>query len=244
MTFVRGFCVDRWEISLVEHTSGEPLSPYYPADPLLLRAARLFWQLERWNVGDENARAMPLPELAVAQQQGWFVPRAVSIADRVPQGYLNYADATRVCKNAGKRLCSKQEWLIACRGAGQTKFPYGAAYEAGKCNVYRQYHPAYILHGNSSIGHRDPRLNLVVERGVDPLLRRTGATPSCASRWGESAIYDMVGNLDEWIADETGTFVGGFYARASKKGCDAQITEHSPDYYDYSTGTRCCRDAD
>jgi hypothetical protein len=55
-------------------------------------------------------------------------------------------------------------------------------------------------------------------------------------------IFDMVGNLDEWIADETGVFVGGFYSRATDKGCDARISNHSPNYYDYSVGTRCCRD--
>ena len=105
-------------------------------------------------------------------------------------------------------------------------------------------HPAYILHGNSSIGHTDPRLNLVVERGVDPLLRLTGATPSCASRWNDDdSLFDMVGNLDEWIDDESGRFVGGFYARMTTMGCEARITSHSPSYYDYSLGTRCCADA-
>jgi hypothetical protein len=53
----------------------------------------------------------------------------------------------------------------------------------------------------------------------------------------------MVGNLDEWVQDETGTFVGGFYARGSKQGCEAKIASHSPLYLDYSIGTRCCRDA-
>jgi formylglycine-generating enzyme required for sulfatase activity len=53
--------------------------------------------------------------------------------------------------------------------------------------------------------------------------------------------HDMVGNLDEWVDDEEGTFRGGFYARASTKGCEAQVTSHSPDYFDYSTGARCCQ---
>ena len=77
--------------------------------------------------------------------------------------------------------------------------------------------------------------------GDDPLLRPTGGTPACASEWGQDAAYDMVGNLDEWVEDPEGTFVGGFYSRGTREGCDARVEVHSYDYYDYSLGTRCCR---
>ena len=40
------------------------------------------------------------------------------------------------------------------------------------------------------------------------MLRRTGETPECISLWGDDGIADMVGNLDEWIDDAAGTFVG------------------------------------
>ena len=53
----------------------------------------------------------------------------------------------------------------------------------------------------------------------------------------------MVGNVDEWIDDAGGVFVGGFYSRGTKLGCDASIDTHSPSYMDYSLGTRCCKDA-
>jgi hypothetical protein len=78
---------------------------------------------------------------------------------------------------------------------------------------------------------------------VDPLLRLTGATESCKSVWQGSAVFDMVGNLDEWIDDPTGSFVGGFYARSTREGCESKISSHSGEYYDYSLGTRCCRSA-
>jgi hypothetical protein len=243
MTAIRGFCIDRWEVAFVDHRTAERLSPYYPPYPRLLKATRSFWQLERFNAGDESARGMPLPDLPDVQRSGQFAGRAVSLPGVVPQAYLSYPLAKRACELSGKRLCSRDEWLTACRGSRQTKFPYGPQFEPGKCNVYRLFHPALVLHGNASTGHRDPRLNLLVESGTDPLLRLTGATPTCASAWGGDAVYDMVGNLDEGIEDETGTFLGGFYARSTKKGCDAQVTEHSPFYYDYSLGTRCCKDA-
>jgi hypothetical protein len=109
--------------------------------------------------------------------------------------------------------------------------------------VFRPIHPAAVLHGNASIGLTDPRLNLVVETGSDPLLRPTGATSGCVSAWRGELIHDMVGNVDEWIEDPRGVFVGGFYSRMTTKGCEAKVRGHAPAYYDYSTGTRCCSDA-
>jgi formylglycine-generating enzyme required for sulfatase activity len=104
-------------------------------------------------------------------------------------------------------------------------------------------HPGVALHQGASFGHRDPRLNLVEEGGDKPLLRLTGETRSCASRWGSDAIYDMVGNVDEWVDGDHPEFVGGFYARSTKNGCESRVTNHAPMYYDYSLGVRCCRDA-
>jgi formylglycine-generating enzyme len=246
MVKVSDYCIDRWEASLVEAQTSSPLSPYYPPHPRLLARVHAVWQIERALLGDESARAMPLP-LVPSAQRGDFSIKAVSAGGVVPQGYLSYHLARRACEAAGKRLCSEQEWTRACRGARQLKYPYGSHYVAGRCNIRRALHPAQVLHGSSSIGHTDPRLNLVMESNgsaLDPLLRPTGGTPGCKSDWDGDAIYDMIGNLDEWIEDERGVFVGGFYARGGSKGCEAKISSHAPSYYDYSTGTRCCRDAD
>jgi formylglycine-generating enzyme required for sulfatase activity len=204
---------------------------------------RSVWEVELAVNGSASARNMPLPELPAWQRSERFEARAVSAPGVVPAGYLTYYLAKRACDNAGKRLCTEDEWVGACRGARDLPYPYGGNYVAGRCNVFRAIHPASVLHDNASMGHTDPRLNLVLENGTDPLLRLTGATPGCESVWGDERIYDMVGNLDEWIADEKGVFVGGFYSRGTSKGCEARISSHAPVYYDYSTGTRCCRDA-
>jgi sulfatase modifying factor 1 len=244
MVRVHGYCIDRWESSLVDVTTGEPLSPYYAPVKNDLDAAYEYWQSERFTLGDEAAQRAPLPELPAWQREHTFSPRAVSRPGVVPQGYLSYYTAKKACTNAGKRLCTEKEWVTACEGERATKFPYGERYKVFACNVFRPYHPAFVLHQNSSLGHRDPRLNLVVEGEDDPLLRATGATPSCVSRWGADVIYDMVGNVDEWVEGEKRpTFVGGFYARSTTNGCEARVDSHAPQYYDYSLGTRCCADA-
>jgi hypothetical protein len=242
MVRVRSFCIDRYEVSTVDKRSNAPLSPYYAPDARLVEAVHQQWLIEQRTVGPDSARDFPLPELPTLQKtRRDYVAEAVSRAGQIPQGYLSYPLAKLVCERAGKRLCSEEEWVTACKGESGHKFPYGEHYEQGRCNVYRAVHPATALHGSASYGHRDPRLNLVSEASVGPLLRATGATPTCASRWGSDRIYDMVGNLDEWVEDQV--FVGGFYARATREGCESKVSSHAPAYYDYSTGTRCCRNA-
>ncbi len=240
MARIGGYCIDRWEASVVDKTTGEALSPYYPPSPRLLSEVWRGWLVERDQLGDEAARAMPLPPLSELQRRGRFEAKAVSRPGVIPQSYLSQPLARKACENAGKRLCTQAEWVTACKGKAGQKFPYGGSYRQGVCNVYRLVHPAAVLHGSPSLGHRDPRLNLVHE-GDAPLLRLTGETAGCVSRWDDERIYDMVGNIDEWVED--GMFVGGFYARSSTNGCEAKVGSHAPIYYDYSTGTRCCKDA-
>jgi formylglycine-generating enzyme required for sulfatase activity len=190
---------------------------------------------------DRGAFAAPdLPVPPAWQLSREFQPRAANRQGLRPQGYMSGVLARRACERAGKRLCREQEWVRACRGESGQPFPYGPHYERGVCNVDRAGHPAALLHGDASQGHRDPRLNLVADAG-GPLLRLTGSLPRCASRWGDDAIYDMVGNLDEWVDDARGLFVGGFYSRQTRAGCGARVRAHPNEYFDYSLGVRCCK---
>lgn len=237
------FCVDRYELNAVDRKTRKKLSPYYPPEQRWLKFVHDSWESLRHRVGPEVARQMPLPELSSLQRSLEYEPVAVSERGNVPQAYLSYHSAKRLCERAGKRLCSDDEWELACRGQKGTRFPYGDKFRRAPCNVGRTFHPAAILHGLSSSGHLDPRLNLLMIAGDAPVVRVGGASQGCASRWGSDAIYDMVGNLDEWVDDEQGAFRGGFYARRVTVGCEAQIRSHSASYFDYSTGGRCCRDA-
>ncbi|MCA9594762.1 MAG: SUMF1/EgtB/PvdO family nonheme iron enzyme [Myxococcales bacterium] len=240
MVSVHEFCIDRYEDSLIDTADGREISPYYHPTRSQTQAS---YGRARRGMGDGGTlqgHTMAVPEPPTFQLKEDFSPRAVSKGGVVPSGYLNLTVAELACKNAGKRLCTEAEWVTACKGEQGRRFPYGDEYEAGRCNVFREAHPAMVLYGNPSIGHLDPRLNKVRSHGR-PLLRATGATPECKSIWGNDAIYDMVGNLDEWIDDPGGVFVGGFYSRNTKAGCEARISAHTPPYFDYSLGVRCCK---
>jgi formylglycine-generating enzyme required for sulfatase activity len=228
------FCIDRYEATLVDHKGGRRLSPYY--HPTRAQTAASF---KEWSHSAQGQRlAVPAPpDFQLAED---FEPRAESREGMTPSGYLSGNLAEIACRNAGKRLCTQDEWVFACRGESGHKFPYGDHYEDGVCNIFREAHPAQILHGDMSTGHLDPRLNLV-EGSAGPLLRKTGATTTCRSVWGNDAAYDMVGNLDEWVEADRGAFLGGFYSRSTREGCDAKVSSHPRAYFDYSLGVRCCR---
>lgn len=244
------FCVDKWEAQIIDKATHTPLSPYYPPDRKLAIELAATWETERETMGDEKAKAVPIPDLPQFQRDNDFEPMAISRAGVLPNGYLSGVMAARACENAGKRICRYDEWRTACEGEEKRQFPYGITYVQGACNIFREAHPGAVLHDNAAIGHLDPRLNLVLGKEGDPLLRLTGQTPRCKSEWGGDAAYDMNGNLDEWVLDTDrepdpktgwkGRMVGGFFSRSKKDGCASSITAHPKGYLDYSTGTRCC----
>lgn len=163
---------------------------------------------------------------------------AAAAQGAVPQGYISGVEADAACRAAGKRLCSSGEWLRACQGPNGSTYPYGDTYESGVCNEGRESHPVIELFGSatnwSSVQMNDPRLNQ-----LPGSLAPAGSFPGCVSAEG---IYDMHGNLHEWVADADGTFRGGFYVDAviNGNGCLYRTTAHGRSYHDYSTGFRCC----
>jgi hypothetical protein len=234
------YCIDRYEASLVDHDSERALSPFYHPTPKRLRESYRLWT-HKWKTRQRlGLGGPPVSEPPAFQLNTEFRPRATSREDVTPSGYLSAGLARIACRNAGKRLCTRDEWVRACRGQDDTDYPYGVQYRAGACNVARHTHPSLILHGDAALYHRDPRLNKLSD-GNGPLLLSTGRAQDCASPWGEDAVHDMVGNLDEWIEDGTGVFVGGFFSRDTQAGCMARVTVHDPQYFDYSLGTRCCQ---
>jgi formylglycine-generating enzyme required for sulfatase activity len=181
-----------------------------------------------------------------------------------PQAYISRIEAESACQNAGKRLCSVTEWHRACRGPDQTTYPYGPTYVAGRCNVGKP-HLLSMLHGS------DPKGWLYDEHFNDPELNQrpgflasTGQHDGCV---GANGVYDLVGNLHEWVSDRVdaslvtkipltdglrkrlrantgkGIFMGGFFSTTNQhgRGCDFITMAHEPRYHDYSTGFRCCK---
>ena len=165
--------------------------------------------------------------------------RAVSRAGLDPQGYISGDEAEAACEASGKRLCTSDEWLLACQGPDGWTWPYGDTYDPDACNdTYEGGHPVIDYFDSEDVWDmehmNDPGINQ-----QDNTIEPGGSNPSCVSTWG---AYDMHGNLHEWVDDSDGTFRGGFYADAeiNGPGCTYRTTAHERSYHDYSTGFRCC----
>jgi formylglycine-generating enzyme len=166
--------------------------------------------------------------------------RAVSKSGAVPQAYISKTEAEAACKNAKKRLCKEAEWVKACQGKSPTKYPYGDEHHEGYCNDAGKAPLAtYYPDGNaysSNQAMNDPRLNQ-----LPGTVSRTGRHKKCRNSYG---VYDMVGNVHEWVDDPNGTFRGGYYldTKQNGEGCKYRTDAHDVSYHDYSTGFRCCKD--
>ncbi|MBX3184841.1 MAG: SUMF1/EgtB/PvdO family nonheme iron enzyme [Polyangiaceae bacterium] len=215
--FKGAYCIDRYEASLVY-------------------------------VSDE-ARVWPHNDLIDGREREL---RAVSVAGRRPQGYISGKQAQAVCAASGKRLCAIDEWATACRGPQRTKYPYGNTRKPNVCNdrfKVLDNHPVPRLFKQHSAPGDDPVLmwhpKFMNDRRLllmDHTTAPTGSFEGCVNDYG---VYDMVGNLHEWVADADGTFMGGFFMDTYQngEGCEYRTIGHGFDYHDYSTGFRCCKDA-
>jgi hypothetical protein len=214
MIRIDALCVDQYEAYVVEIDSQGNESPHSPYDV----------------IGDASVRAK--------------VAGGV-----VPQGYISQIQAESACENAGKRLCTATEFATFCRGGADSGayYPYGGTtHMPGYCNEGKGSSMPLFFGNNPQLWtyaeFNDPRLNQ-----WDGGLASTGAFTKCVSPFG---VYDCVGNLHEWGADPPdvnghGRFRGGFYgdAEINGHGCLYVTSAHEIAYHDYSTGFRCCMNA-
>jgi formylglycine-generating enzyme len=188
---------------------------------------------------------------------------AHSAAGLFPQAYISRVEAKAACTQAGKRLCSRSEWMRACKGSHGYRYPYGNDGKRGACNTGKP-HLLFMFFGAKGWTYEnfnDPKLDK--EPGF---LAKSSEYEKCHSN---EDVYDIVGNLHEWINDDVGTdieqvlekdgverkeqpwkagngmFMGGFFSTTVEHGpgCTYTTIAHEPTYHDYSTGFRCCKKA-
>jgi protein-disulfide isomerase len=156
--------------------------------------------------------------------------KAVSARHQVPAFKVSWFEAKDACEAAGKRLCTEEEWTTACQGApakddnqnGQyaddmiegTAYPYGDYHDEGRC-----------------WDAKNPDSSRPVY---------TGEMPGCASKDG---VYDLTGNVEEWVGDspEKAVLLGGAYDTSEDHArCYRRNDTFGAGYSAGRTGFRCC----
>ncbi len=196
--------------------------------------------IDRWEASLVEVTAGGERPFSPYQSPNGSAVRAVAAGNAVPQGYMSRDQADRACKASHKRLCLDEEWVMACRGDPPHSFPYGDGRQKGVCNdsgrsPLRAFYPE-SPETYSDGPMNDPRLNQ-----LPTTVARSGAFARCTNGFG---VFDMVGNLHEWVMSPHPTFRGGYFldTHSNGEGCAYHTTAHAADYHDYSTGFRCCSD--
>ena len=156
--------------------------------------------------------------------------QAVSIPGVRPAS-ANWQQAKEACEKAGKRLCSQEEWVSACAGKPAVDqngngwftddpiqgnlYPYGPLFEGLSCNVHADRHQGGPVATGSMEGCRTP-----------------------------SGIYDLVGNVAEWVNLDRGQarLMGGHARDGQAAACNRAALVLRPDSRNHTTGFRCCAD--
>lgn len=167
-------------------------------------------------------------EAVISQRRAWSVP------NQYPVTRVTYHDAIKACAASGKRLCTTQEWQIACRD--------------GSIHPIKLENTDYMLN-NCDFGR---------SKGFDsedhPAL--TNSHPNCASP--KLGIHHMIGNVVEmtWNTPENARVMGLSYLgttyygaafkdnphKAMRMACEYTVLQNFPDGKFYQgLGFRCCK---
>lgn len=134
----------------------------------------------------------------------------------LPSLDLSYEEAVQLCKDAGKRLCTAQEWEIACRSDEKKwRYPYGKKYTVDKCNnlgnAFSKNKPAVSGYFNDCVG--------------------------------SAGVYDMSGNAAEWVysdGPDPQVYGGSWQNGPERSLCNSKVQLERGKKYFY-VGFRCCK---
>jgi formylglycine-generating enzyme required for sulfatase activity len=134
----------------------------------------------------------------------------------VPVSYVSFYQAGDSCFTVGKRLCSSEEWSLACSGPYGWKYPYGQQYESNACVV------------------------------SDTMPHASGEHSECRSWFGTFDMAGNLAEWTSTPAKENRSFydvAGGFWESGASSGCFDVKYSYFPQNRHNPVGFRCCKDA-
>lgn len=138
------------------------------------------------------------------------------IQGQMPELDVSYEEAQKKCSEAGKHLCTTEQWEAGCADDQQKEtYPYGRRFESDRCNT---------------LG------NVIVKNKAAP----SGYFPECTN---SAKVYDMSGNGAEWTQSPGGepyVYGGSWQNGENSSKCNSRIQLKAHRKYFYA-GFRCCK---
>jgi hypothetical protein len=138
-------------------------------------------------------------------------------AGALPRTGVTLLEAQGLCKQQGKQLCTSAQWLRACMGDGEWRYPYGKSYISQACAT-----------------------------GFDAEAQKTPLPSGFFARCQTPAgVYDMSGNVAEWTdSDQQEQVFGGDWTsptRYSDLTISCRARSLPEEVNKDRLGFRCCR---
>jgi hypothetical protein len=133
-----------------------------------------------------------------------------------PRSFVSLYSAVDSCVSAGKRLCTSDEWTLACTGPYGWKYPYGNAYEPRAC-----------------VSH-------------DTTARPSGSKPECRGYFEVFDMAGNLAEWTNTQSEKNPQFFnvrGGFWESGPHTGCFDVRYSYYPQNRHNPVGFRCCKAA-
>ena len=145
---------------------------------------------------------------------------------------VNWMQAKMACEKAGKRICTEEEWVSACSGEPAEDnnnngmwgdddvegrmYPYGGTYQPDNCHDQGDKYQGKAI--------------------------ATGTRDKCRT---PSAIFDLAGNIAEWVGPtkDKATLMGGHSSSGEYAACNQRAFIRGIGNRNATTGFRCCADS-
>ncbi len=133
----------------------------------------------------------------------------------IPKSYISLYQAMDSCYSVGKRLCTSEEWMLACSGPHTWSYPYGQEYERYACATH------------------------------DQKVSVSGSRPECRSFFGAYDMSGSLLEWTSTKATANRQFyyvMGGFWESGPQSGCSEKRYSYFPENQHNPVGFRCCSD--
>jgi hypothetical protein len=134
---------------------------------------------------------------------------------KLPTAYVSLYQAGDSCFSKQKRLCTSEEWSLACGGPYSWSYPYGQSYEIHACVT------------------------------SDTAPRPSGTKSECRAYFGVFDMSGNLAEWTSTPARENRQFnnvMGGFWESGLRSGCRDTRYSYFPQNRHNPVGFRCCKD--